>query len=985
MKQEFDPKAFEKKWQDYWQENGTYSTNFESSKPKKYILDMFPYPSGAGLHVGHPRGYIGTDVYSRFQRMKGFEVLHPMGFDAFGLPAEEYALKMKTTPQLSVSQNIQRYKQQLEIMGVDYDWSNMVSTTDEQFYKWTQWIFLECYKKGLAYESNEPINWCPSCKTGLANEDLNSDGTCERCGTLVEKKPLRQWVLKITDYADKLLTGLDTLPLWPDFVKESQRNWIGKSEGSEFVFKLVDANGNGLEESLTVFTTRADTLFGVTYVVVAPEHALVTNSAIVNKHEVLGYQESAFKKNEIERSNQTLEKTGVKVDGVFAVHPATGEHIPVYVADYVIGSYGTGAVMGVPAHDERDFAFAKKYNIPVKKVVFIENGDRRENEEFRNGGCGVIFDPATQKYAVAKWNDDGRVLLFAGGVDDGEDVHDGVLREVKEESGLYDIKHFEWVDTAYAHYFNKAKNVNRVARAECYLAILNSADAQEVHREPHENFELVWMSAQEILNHWIEKNDSGLHHYIHFFKQAVARAIELGHDAVSSSKVFAANAFCDDGIVELESGVNGITSEEARIKITEQFGKKVVNYKIRDWTFSRQRYWGEPIPLVFDANHKAYPLHMSELPVTLPNVEFYEPTGTGESPLANISEWMNVEGYVAEDGSVKTIKEGESAPTGVAVQKFTRESNTMPGWAGSSWYYIRYIDMNNDNEFISKEREQKWLPVDMYVGGVEHATRHLIYARFWHKVLFDLGFVHTEEPFTVLKNQGLIMASDGRKMSKRWANVVNPDDVIAMFGADAFRMFELFIAPFDQTTPWQDDGVVGTRRFLERVHKLMIADHKEGEESAEVLKALHKSIKKLTDGIENFAFNTCVSDLMITLKVLEKQEDGVTVEAKKIFAQLLAPMAPHATEEWWRMLGEETSIHNSAWPQYDEKYLVDDEMTIAVQINGKVRATVVIAADADEAAVRELVYAQEAVQKYTTGVEIKKEMYIPGKIYTIVI
>ena len=744
MKQEFDPKAFEKKWQDYWQENGTYSTNFESSKPKKYILDMFPYPSGSGLHVGHPRGYIGTDVYSRFQRMKGFEVLHPMGFDAFGLPAEEYALKMKTTPQLSVSQNIQRYKEQLEIMGVDYDWSNMVSTTDEQFYKWTQWIFLECYKKGLAYESNEPINWCPSCKTGLANEDLNSDGTCERCGTLVEKKPLRQWVLKITDYADKLLSGLDTLPLWPDFVKESQRNWIGKSEGSEFVFKLVDANGNGLEESLTVFTTRADTLFGVTYVVVAPEHALVTNDAIVNKHEVLGYQESAFKKNEIERSNQNLEKTGVKIDGVFAVHPATGEHIPVYVADYVIGSYGTGAVMGVPAHDERDFAFAKKYNIEIKQVIARETGIKRENEEFRNGGAAVVFDPASQKYAIAKFPD-GKPLLFAGGVDDGESVHDGVLREVREESGLVNFKYVEDIEISYAHYYNTLKNVNRVARSECLLVVLENTEVLPTTKEAHENFELDFMSAEDIRAWWVANDDSdGFKHYIRFLDESVARAIELGYDTTSDPRIFKATAVTEDGTIENSEGFNGLSSEEARTKITEQFGKKVVNYKIRDWTFSRQRYWGEPIPLVFDVDHKACPLHQSELPVTLPDVEFYEPTGTGESPLANISEWMNVQGYVTEDGSVKTIKEGEAVPAGMALQKFTRESNTMPGWAGSSWYYIRYIDVNNDNEFISKEREQKWLPVDMYVGGVEHATRHLIYARFWHKVLFDLGFVHTE-------------------------------------------------------------------------------------------------------------------------------------------------------------------------------------------------------------------------------------------------
>ena len=815
-----NPQDFEKKWQEKWQETNIYATDFDSIKPKKYILDMFPYPSGNNLHVGHPRGYIATDVYSRYFRMKGFEVLHPMGFDAFGLGAEEYAMKNKTLPQHSVSKTIEMYKQQLIQMGVDYDWDNTLSTTDIEMYKWTQWIFLQCYKRGLAYESFEPINWCPSCKTGLANEDLNTDGTCERCGTKVEKKPLRQWVLKITDYADKLLDGIEALSAWPEFVKQSQRNWIGRSEGAEFSFDVVDETESSVGEKLTVFTTRADTLFGVTYIVVAPEHPLALSNVVTNRSEVDEYLEQTKDLSEIDRSNQNREKTGVQIEGVFAVHPATMEKVPVYVADYVIGSYGTGAVMGVPAHDERDFIFAKKYGLPI--VVVVKN------------------------------------------------------------------------------------------------------------------------STSEMIE-----------------------------------------GYCEDGTIEF-NGVE-ISSEDARKIFTDSFGKNVVNYKIRDWTFSRQRYWGEPIPIVFDENHTAYPIHESCLPVMLPFVEFYEPTGTGESPLAGIPEFMNVKGYIAEDGSVVTLLEGENAPRGLEVKDFKRESNTMPGWAGSSWYYIRYLDNKNNDAFVRDERQKKWLPVDMYVGGVEHATRHLIYARFWHKVLFDAGLVSTREPFAALKNQGLIMASDGKKISKRHNNGANPSDVIANFGADAFRMFELFIAPFEQTTPWQEDGVVGTRRFLEKIHRFIITPHKEGDESVEVVKALHRSIKKVTHGIENFEFNTCVSDLMITFKVLEKSEGGVTVDTKMTLIKLLAPMAPYIAEEWYEFLGGTGSIHKAPWPEYYEQYLIEDEKMIAVQINGKVRGEVLVQINESEESVISKVHALESVIRYLDGQTIKKEMYIKGKIYTIVI
>ncbi|MGB2580539.1 MAG: leucine--tRNA ligase [Minisyncoccia bacterium] len=802
MSEKYDHKEIEKKWQAEWEADGLYCAKENQVKPKCYVLDMFPYPSGEGLHVGHPKGYIATDVYSRMKRMQGFNVLHPMGWDAFGLPAEQYAIKNKVHPRVAVDKNTKRYKEQLSMIGFDYDWSREVNTTDPAFYKWTQWIFLQMFEKGLAYESYEPINWCPTCLTGLANEDLDGDA-CERCDTTVEKKPMRQWVLRITDYADQMLADLSKLD-WPVSIKESQKNWIGRSEGAEIDFKI-----NGIDKVITVFTTRPDTLFGATYCVLAPEHKLLDElkEVVKNWSEVEKYREETKSRTEIERTAEGQEKTGARLEGVFAINPANEEKIPLFVADYVIGHYGTGAVMAVPAHDERDFEFAKKYNLPILMVVC---------PNYPATSCPIL-------------------------------------------------------DTAYT--------------------------------------------------------DAG--------------------------KLVASGAF------------NGIPNEEAKKKITDFVrGRFVTKYRLKDWVFSRQRYWGEPIPLIHCEKCGVVPVPEKDLPVLLPQVESYEPTGTGESPLANIAEWVNV-----------------SCPKCGGAGK--RETNTMPQWAGSSWYYLRYIDPKNSEALVDKEKEKYWSPVDMYVGGAEHATRHLIYARFYHKFLYDIGVVNYDEPFSRLQNVGLIMAPDGRKMSKRWGNVVNPDDVVATYGADTLRLYEMFMGPFGQSVAWSTDSIVGPRRFIERVWRLQEKVF-EMNDVGSIETTLHKTIKKVGDDIESFSFNTAISSLMILVNEMEKLE-ATSRGSYQILLILLAPFAPHVTEELWHNIGNTESIHLAKWPLFDESKCVSNEVTIAIQVCGKLRDTIVVLADADEEAIKTTALRRPAVTKWTSGKTVNKIIFVKGRLINIVI
>lgn len=775
---EYDHLALEKKWQAEWQKSGIYKTSEGGDKPKAYILDMFPYPSGSGLHVGHPKGYIASDVLARFKRMNGFNVLHPMGWDAFGLPAEEFAIKNKIHPSIAVKENVKRYKEQLSILGFCYDWDREVNTTDPEYYKWTQWAFLQMFKKGLVHESNEPINWCPSCKTGLANEDLEN-GKCERCGSVVEKKPIRQWVIEITKYADRLLKDLESLD-WPNSIKESQKNWIGRSVGQEIVFKIkTDASSAEMseQEPVSVFTTRPETIMGVTYLVLAPEHHLVQRlqPQIKNWDEVSSFISDVKKKTQIERTAEGKEKTGVALSGIKVINPANNEEVPVWIADYVLLDYGTGAVMAVPAHDERDHAFSTKYNLPIVDKEFIE---------------------------------------FKG-------------------------------------------------------------------------------------------------------------------------------------------------------------GKEVVKYKLRDWVFSRQRYWGEPIPLIHCEKCGVVPVPEAELPLKLPDVEFYEPTGTGESPLAAISEWVNV-----------------SCPQCSGSAK--RETNTMPQWAGSCWYYLRYMDPKNENQLVSPEKEKYWSPVDVYVGGTEHATRHLIYARFWHKFLYDIGVVSTNEPFSQLRNQGLIAGPDGQKMSKRFGNVVNPDDIVKLYGADTLRVYEMFMGPFESGIAWSTDNMMGSRRFVEKIWRLRAKVSIEGGNGEtpinlrpETEQLIHKTIKKVGEDISNFSHNTAISSLMILLNQFES-EAAIDVKSYEILLKLVAPFTPHLSEELWSQIGHKNSIHLESWPAFDEAKLVVNSYKIAVQVNGKVRAVFETEDTDDEAVIKACMELPE-VKKHTEGKEIIKKVYVKNRIVNLVV
>ncbi|HEY4502372.1 MAG TPA: leucine--tRNA ligase [Candidatus Paceibacterota bacterium] len=910
----YDHKTIEEKWQKRWEADNVYKTEEDSKKRKQYVLDMFPYPSGEGLHVGHPKGYIATDIYSRFKRMNGFKVLHPMGWDAFGLPAENFAIKNKVHPRVAVEKNIKRFKEQLSLIGFNYDWEREINTTDPEYYKWTQWIFLKLFEKGLAYESNEPINWCPSCQTGLANEDLNSDGTCERCDTVVEKRPMRQWVLKITDYADRLLDDLETLAQWPDSIKEAQRNWIGRSQGAKINFGIKDS-----EYKINVFTTRPDTIFGATYMVLAPEHKLVQqlNGKIENRDEIDAYINTAVGKSEMDRTVERKEKTGVELKGIKAINPASKEEILVYIADYVLAHYGTGAIMAVPAHDERDFAFAKKFNLPVKPVIL------KPEKQSRSFVMGLSEKD-----------------LKALGIDIAE----------KTESGFFKI----FIPT------DKLEEYKALVREKMEPGFWNEFSTEQgfYFIFKHKNKQIEEMELTQETNDLIDK-------YGMIFK---GKSENIPPKNVYSW--LADNSFYKEILLHTESGTlinsgtfDGMDSEEAKGKITEFVGGEVAStYRIQDWVFSRQRYWGEPIPIIHCEKCGAVPVPEEELPVLLPEVEHYEPTGTGESPLASIKEWVNV-----------------TCPKCKGHAK--RETNTMPQWAGSSWYWLRFMDPDNKEALVSTAREKEWGHVDVYVGG-DHAVRHLIYARFWHKFLYDIGIVSTIEPFSRLEFLGFILAEDGRKMSKRWGNVINPDDVVRTNGADSFRTYEMFMGPFENTVPWSTNGLVGVRRFLEKVWRM--AGNVCEQDVPRLELPLHQTIKKVTDDIEAFKFNTAVSQMMIFTNTVEKVGTIGTRQFES-FLKVLSPFAPHMAEELWEQLGNTGSIQREVWPVYDESKLVEHSVTIAVQINGKVRGTVVVARDSTEEAVKAQVHHMTEIAKYLLDKSVEKEIYVVGRVFNIVI
>ena len=805
----YNHRVIEKKWQKYWDENKTFKTLDDHTKEKFYALDMFPYPSGAGLHVGHPEGYTATDILSRYKRANGYNVLHPMGWDAFGLPAEQYALDTGHDPRDFTKTNIDTFRRQIKELGFSYDWDREVNTTDPNYYKWTQWIFKKLYEKGLAYVDEVPVNWCPALGTVLSNEEV-IDGKSERGGHPVERRPMRQWVLKITDYAEKLLADLDILD-WPESLKAMQRNWIGKSVGAEIDFKI-----EGTDKAFTVFTTRADTVFGVSYCVLAPEHKLVEEIVTEGQRATVEeYLDIVKRKSDLERTDLNKDKTGV-FTGAYAINPVNGEKVELWIADYVLASYGTGAVMAVPAHDERDYEFATKFNLPIKAVI----------------------------------EDNGEVVV---------------------------------------PFFGDGKHIN-------------------------------------------------------------------------------------------SDFINGLNNEEAIAKVIEfleenKVGRSKVTYKLRDWLFSRQRYWGEPIPIIHWEDGTMTTVPDSELPLLLPETDNIKPSGTGESPLANIEEWLNVV-------DPETGKKGK------------RETNTMPQWAGSCWYYLRYIDPHNDEMFADPEKLKYWLPVDVYIGGAEHAVLHLLYARFWHKVLYDLGLVPSHEPFQKLFNQGMILAEgkDGRpeKMSKSKGNVVNPDDIIVSHGADTLRVYEMFMGPLDASIAWSENGLDGSRRFLDRVYRLFVDeetgkvnDKVQDKDNEELEVSYNFTVKKVSEDIEILGFNTAISQLMVFVNDCYKAE-YIPRKYALGFIQLLAPFAPHLAEEMWEIYGNTESISYVPWPTFDESKLVSDTVEIVVQLMGKVKAKLDVKKDLTPAELEQIVLANEEVKELIEGKQVMKVIVVPGRLVNIV-
>ena len=958
---EYNHSKIERKWQKEWAKKKIYQTKNPSShkiaegRGKFYVLDMFPYVSGEGIHVGHPKGYIATDVVSRKKRMEGFNVLHPMGFDSFGLPTENYAIKTKTNPVVSVAKNIARFKKQLEIIGFDYDWSREVNTSDPKFYKWTQWIFLKLLERGLAYESNEPVNWCPKDKTILANEDVE-DGKCERCGTIVEKKPIRQWVLKITDYADRLLFDLDGLD-WPESIKESQKNWIGRSEGAEIKF-VAD------KHDITVFTTRSDTIFGVTFIAVSPELAKTWLDIGWEASDEVKKYITKIIKDRVKGGFQEKEKAGIFA-GFDAINPANKEKIPVWIVNYVMSDVGTGAIMGVPAHDERDFEFAKKYKLEIKEVVIpkvidIKNPPQKGKKEVpRMAVQAIIIDSKTGKILSLRWKKFNWTTFVVGGVEENEDLIQAAKREVLEEIGYKNLKYIRTLGgPVESHFFAAHKDENRKAIFSALVFELEDEQQSEVSREEKDKHKPVWTTWEEMARD----------------KNLACSEFTIWYDRFLKKE----SAFNASGILINSGKFDGMDSEKAKKEIIKFVdGKEKVNYKLHDWVFSRQRYWGEPIPVLRDGD-KVIPVEEKDLPVKLPKVKSYKPTGTAESPLANVPNWINVK---------------------VGKKVLRRESNTMPQWAGSSWYFLRYMDPKNNKALVDKKIEKYWNEVDLYVGGAEHATRHLIYARFWHKFLYDIGVVINKEPFKKLQHVGLIIASDGRKMSKRFGNIINPDSIVSTYGADTLRIYEMFMGPFDQSVSWSDEAIIGPRRFLERVWRMgkkvsaqknlpALAGSGSGHGSnfsvsSPLIKLLHKTIKKVSEDIDNMRFNTAVSSLMMLMNEMEK--NSVSVENFKRFLQLLAPFAPHITEELWSMLGEKKSIHLSLWPEYDNEKIKDDEVKIVVQINGKVRAEIFARADSKEEDIKNKALRDALVLKRIEGKNIKRIVYVKGRLVNIVI
>lgn len=950
MPEIYNPQKIEKKWQKRWEkEDFSQAVDF-SEKPKYYLLFEFPYPSGEGLHVGHTRPYTALDVMARKLRMEGYNVLFPIGWDAFGLPTENYAIKHKIHPSVATKKNVDNFRRQMKMLGLSLDWSREINTTDPTYYKWTQWIFLKLYEKGLAYKKKLWINWCPKDKIGLANEEV-VDGKCERCGTLVEKREKEQWILAITKYADRLIQDLDTVD-YLEKIKTQQINWIGRSEGAEIIFPIV-----GTEDDLRVFTTRLDTIYGCTYLVVAPEHEVVEKhkQQITNYTEVEKYLEASKKKSDLQRTDLAKEKTGVLLDGIEAVNPFTSERLPIFIADYILGSYGTGAVMAVPAHDERDLEFAKKYDLEVRKVIdpyFELTGIHapQAGKETTSKNCvtGIVFDRAGKKVLIQKRRNGGLRMFPGGGIEDQENPKEAMIREVLEETGYHIKIEKELISSLYSRGFKPHKDVNCFDHDVVFLATIENESPEEISEEEKNIHEVSWVEREKV---------SGLESF-------------APHHAFMWAEYLAGDqSYTGDGILINSNGYDGLTSAEARAKMTEWlekegFGERKVNYKLRDWIFSRQHYWGEPIPIIHCEKDGIVPVSEKDLPVELPEVEHYEPTDTGESPLATMTDWVNV----------KCPK---------CRGKAKRETDTMPNWAGSSWYFLRYIDPHNDRVLADPKKLKYWMPVDLYNGGMEHTTLHLLYSRFWNKFLYDIGVVPVSEPYAKRRSHGLVLAEGGQKMSKSKDNVVNPDDIVEEFGADSVRLYELFMGPFSEAIAWNTASVSGVRRFLEKVWRLVekVSDNTMSKEAEAIL---HKTIKKVGEDIDDMKFNTTVSALMILVNVWEKEE-GIGKEDYEMFLKILSPEAPHITEELWEKLGHKQSIFLETWPKWDPKKIKEEMKEIVIQVNGKVRERMLLPSDISQEECEKKALASQNVQKFLNGKKPEKIIFVPGRLLNIVV
>ena len=932
----------ESKWQKYWQEHHTFEAKIDKSKEKYYYLVEFPYPSGAGLHVGHVRSYTALDVLARKKRMMGYNVLFPMGWDAFGAPAEQYAIKNHIHPSKAVAENIKTFKAQIQKLGISFDWSREFSTTDPEYYKWTQWQFLQFFKHGMAYKAKKNINWCPKCKTGLSNED-SSGGVCERCGTQVVQKEKEQWMLRMSDYAEDLIEGLQDTD-FQERTKLAQINWIGKSTGAEVDFSLKQ-----VPEKLTVYTTRPDTLFGVTFMVVAPEHPYIDlySGLIQNMNQVIDYREQANKKTEFERTQLAKDKTGVKLEGLSAINPVNGKEIPIYISDYVMMNYVTGAIMAVHDHDHRDYDFAQKFGIPIIQVLEEETGSEHSNEIKKNSIVAIVYDEEDDKYLTIDWGKNGGRLFVGGTMKEGEDPISCAIREIEEETGYSDITFVRSGFKINHHYYAYNKNQYFNIQATPLLFQLNSKKQSNQNLDEDESFEVEWVSKDVIMKEIMDELHSKSFEY-----------------------VIQPAPMCGDGIHIHSDILDGLGKEEAIRKMISyleenQLGRKKINYKLQDWIFTRQRFWGEPIPLIYCEDCGWVPVPEEDLPVLLPDVAEYEPTDDGESPLARISEFVNT-----------------TCPHCGKPAK--RETDTMPNWAGSSWYWLRYMDPHNEKEFVSRKALDYWGKVDWYNGGMEHATRHLLYARFWNQFLYNIGLIPNKEPFKVRASHGMILGEGGVKMSKSLGNVINPDDIVSTYGADSLRTYEMFIGDYEKEATWSEQGLNGCKRYLDKVVRLGEKLNDSFEYSSEIEKDIHKTIQKVTEDMDALKFNTAISALMILLNKMEKMS-SISKADYRTYLTLLNPIAPHLTEELNEVYQLGKPLCESDWPKYDENKLVDEEKEIAVQVNGKVRATILVHINDSDEVIREKALQEANVMKHIEGKEIVKVIVIKGRIVNIVV